>query len=91
MWQGRLREQRHGGAEAPEGVDVLLALDESHGARRDGHRADRLLVAGMTDVDDGVALRGADLQLMVDLGDQGADGVHDGAVVGRRGPLHLRR
>lgn len=42
-----------------------------------GHGADRFLVAFVTDVDDLVALAGSDLDLVVDLGNERADGVDD--------------
>ncbi len=56
-------------------------------AGRHRHRADRLLVALVADVEDGVALAGPDLELVVDLGDERADGVdHHPAPVAGRGP-----
>ena len=49
---------------------------------RDGHGPDRLLVALVADVEDGVALAGPHLELVVDLGHERADGVdHHPAVV----------
>src|SRR5437588_7348500 len=39
------------------------------------NRADRLVVALVADVDDGVPLASADADFVVDLGDEGADGV----------------
>ena len=49
---------------------------------RDRHRADRLLVALVADVDDAVALAGPHLHLVVDLGDERAHRVDDVAAVG---------
>src|SRR5579875_3332227 len=77
--EGRLGEQRHGRAGVLERVDVRLALDEADGARRDGHRPDGLLVAGVAHVDDGVALLRPHLELVVHLRHERAHRVHDGA------------
>ena len=49
---------------------------------------DRLLVAGVADVEDGIALAAAHLHLVVHLGDQRADRVHDHAVAGAGGVHH---
>ena len=51
----------------------MLDTVDGFGGHRDG--ALGLLVAGMTHVDDVEALSGPDLHLVVDLGDQWADGV----------------
>ena len=56
---------------------------------RDGHRADRLLVALVADVDDPVALAGAHLDLVVDLGDQRAHRVDHEAAPALGGGDHL--
>ena len=50
-------------------------LDEPDRLGRDGQRADRLVVAGVADVEDRVALPGADLGLVVHLGHERADRV----------------
>ena len=58
-----------------ERVDVGLGLDEHDVLGRLAHRALDLLVAGVADEDDRVALGGELLRLHVDLGDERAGGV----------------
>ena len=65
-----------------QGVEILLVLEEPHRLRRDGHCAHRLLVAGVTDVQDGEPLAAPHLELVVHLGHERADGVDDGAAPG---------
>ena len=79
--EGGLGQEGHRGAGRHDGgVHVGLGLDQVDGVGGHGHGADRLLVALVADVENGVALAGADLQLVVDLGDEGADGVDDDPV-----------
>ena len=66
-------------------------LEEPYRLRSDGHGAHSLLVAGMAHVQDGVPLAAADLELVVDLGDQRADRVDDDATLGSRRLDHLGR
>ena len=78
MAQRRLRQQRHRGTgrRAPgRDVDVVLRLDQADGVGGHGHGADRLLVALVAHIENGVALAGADLELVVDLGHERAHGV----------------
>ena len=56
-------------------------LDEADRVRRDRQRADRLVVAGVTDVEDRVALLGPYLGLVVHLGHERAHRVDDEPVV----------
>ena len=84
MAERGLGEQGDGAVGVVERGDVVLGLDEVDGVGRDRHRADRLVVALVADVDDGVALAGPHLDLVVHLGDQRADGVDDEAAVGTR-------
>ena len=67
-------------------------LEEPHRLGRDGHGAHRLLVAGVADVEDGVALAAPHLELVVHLGHERADGVDDDAALGpgRRDDLGSR-
>ena len=78
------------GLEVAERVEVLLALEEAHRLGGDGHGAHGLLVAGVADVEDRVALPAADLELVVHLGDERADGVDDHAAPGPGGLDDLR-
>ena len=55
-----------------EGRDLLLRLDEDDRVRNLAHRADDLLVPGVADEDDGVALGGVALGLHVHLGHERA-------------------
>ena len=78
--QRGLGQERHLGVvvvgpEIVQRVDVLDPLQQPHRGRSHGHRPDRLLVAVVADVEHGVALAGPDPQLVVDLGNEGADGV----------------
>ena len=57
--------------------DIVDRFDPVDRFGGDGHGADGLLVALVADVDDLVALAGSDLDLVVDLGDERADGVDD--------------
>jgi hypothetical protein len=68
-----------------------LVLDQADRLGGHGHGADRLLVAGVADVEDGVALAAADLELVVDLGHQRADGVDHHAALGPGRVDHLGR
>ena len=72
-------------------VDVVLVLDQPDRLGRDGEGADRLVVAGVADVEDRVALPGPDLGLVVDLGDERAHRVHDEAALGAGRGDHLGR
>ena len=65
-----------------EGGHVVDALDAVDRIGGHGHRADRLLVALVAHVDDLVALARTDLDLVVDLGDERADGVDHVAAPG---------
>ena len=65
-------------------------LDEVDGVGRDRHRADGLLVTGVTDVEDRVALVGPHLELVVDLGHERAAGVDHDAPSRRRRLFDLR-
>ena len=89
--EGRLGQKRHRGVRVRS--RAARSTSSSDWTRRtdvggDGHGADGLLVALVADVEDGVALAGPDLQLVVDLGDEGAHGVDDDpvAVGGPRPP-----
>ena len=53
-------------------VELLLPFEQVHRLRRDRERADRFVVAGVADVEDRVALPGAHLGFVVDLGDERA-------------------
>ena len=66
-------------------------LDQPHRLGRHSHGPDRLLVTGVPDVEHGVALGAAHLELVMDLGHQGADGIDDHAAVGPGRPDHLGR
>ena len=81
-----------GWSEVGQGGDVVDRLDPVDRVGGDGHRADRLLVALVADVDDLVALAGPDLHLVVDLGDERAHGVDHVAAAGpgRRDDLGRR-
>ena len=81
--QGRLGQDGDLGRVVDGGVvDVVLVLHEPHGGRRLGQGADGLVVAGVADVEDGVALAGPDPGLVVDLGHERAHGVdHETAPV----------
>src|ERR1700722_16833081 len=57
-------------------------LDAVHGVGSDGGGTDRLLVALVADVHDGVPLAGPHLDLVVDLLHQRAHRVHDRAAPG---------
>ena len=70
-----LGQEGDGPAGVGQGVDVGLGLDQVDRRRGHGHGAHRLVVALVADVDDGVALARPHLDLVVDLGDQGAHGV----------------
>ena len=72
-----------------ECADVALTLDEADRLGSDGHRPYGLFVACMTDIKDRVALPGAHLELVVDLGHQGTAGVDDDAPVRAGGALDL--
>ncbi len=65
---GDLRERR---------VELVFAFHEVDRFGGDGERADGFVVAGVADVEDGEALAGAHLGLVVDLGDERADRVDD--------------
>ena len=54
-------------------------LDQADRVGRDRERADGLVVAGVADVEDRVALAGPHLGLVVHLGDERAHRVHDEA------------
>ena len=71
--QRRLGQQRDRFVELRAGPSTS-ATDSTRCDRvgRDGHRADRLLVALVADVDDAVALAGPHLHLVVHLGDERA-------------------
>ena len=61
-------------------------LDQPDGVGRDRERADGLVVAGVADVEDRVALLRPHLRLVVHLGDERAHRVHDEpAVLAGRG------
>jgi len=77
-----LGKQGDGLLEVGERGNLLAGFDAMDVARSDRHRADRLFVAFMTDVDDLVALLGARLHFVVDLGDERTDGVDDIAALG---------
>ena len=64
-------------------------LDQPHRIGRHRHGAHRLLVAGVPDVEHGVALPAPHLELVVDLGDQGADRVDHHAALGPGRGHHL--
>ena len=97
VWASRATGSSNSGSAATSATRStrLIALG------RDGHRADRLLVALVADVDDAVALAGAHPHLVVDLGDERAHRVDDVAAprlgggddLGRRavGRQHDRR
>ena len=80
--QRGLGEQGDRLREGGQGVDLVDRLDPVDGVGRDRHRADRLLVALVADVDDLVALAGPHLHLVVDLGDERAHRVDDVAAAG---------
>ena len=67
------------GIEVAQRLEVLLVLEQADRLGGHGHGADRLLVTGVADVEHGVALAAADLQLVVDLRDEGADRIDDDA------------
>ncbi len=68
------------------GLDVVLGAHQANRVGSDRHGADSLFVALVPDVQDGVSLAGPDLELVVDLGDEGAHGVdHDPTTVAGRG------
>ena len=73
--QGGLGEQRHRLFRRLQPVDLRDRFDPIDRIGSDGHGADRLLVAVVADVDDPVALAGADLDLVVHLGDERAHGI----------------
>ena len=75
--QRRLGEQGDRTLDVGQLLDLLDRLDPIDRVGRHRHRADRLLVAFVADVDDAVALPGAHLHLVVDLGDQRAHRVDD--------------
>ena len=75
-------EERYGALGGWHGEDLVHGLYAVDRLGRYGHRPDRLLVAFVADVDDGVALRRTQLHLVVDLGHQRADCVDDGTPVG---------
>ena len=89
--QRGLGEQRHRLVELGERVDLADRLDAADRVGRDRHRADRLLVALVADVDDAVALAGAHLHLVVHLGDERAHRVDDEAAALLGGRDHLGR
>ena len=62
-----------------------------HRVRGDRDRADRFVVARVADVQDRVALPGPHPRLVVDLGDERADGIHDVPVRGAGRVDHGRR
>ena len=72
-------------------LELLDAFDQVHLARRDSHRAQGLVVPVMADVDDLKSLARSRLHLVVDFGDQGADGIDGDAGHFARGFHHLRR
>jgi hypothetical protein len=76
MRQGGLCEQRDRLAGLGQCVDLGDRLDPVDRIGRDRHRADRLLVTLVADVDDPISLSGSDLDLVVDLGDERADRIH---------------
>ncbi len=80
-----LGEQGHRLLERGEAVDLVDRLDPVDGLGGHRHGAHRLLVALVAHVDDLVALAGADLDLVVDLGDQRAHRVDHVAAVGLGG------
>ena len=63
--------------EVPERLEILLPLEEAHRLRGHRHGADRLLVPGVPDVEDGVALSAPHLELVVNLRHEWAHGVDD--------------
>ena len=73
--QGGLGEQCNRLVELGQRVHLGDRLDAADRVGCDRHRADGLLVTLVTDVEDAVALAGAHLHLVVDLGDERADGV----------------
>jgi putative radical SAM enzyme (TIGR03279 family) len=86
----RLGEQGHGGAWVEiEPLDVAFLLQQADGFRSDSHRPGSLLVAGVADVKDRVALSGAHLELVVHLGHEGTAGVDHHAAPGCCGLLDL--
>jgi len=89
--QRGLREQRDRLAEVVERVDLGDGLDAIDRVGGNGHRADGLLVALVTDVDDAIALARAHAHLVVHLGDERADRVDDVAAALPSGRDHLRR
>ena len=97
VWASRATGWSKSGRAATSSTRLDAVID----VRRHGHRADRLLVALVADVDDAVALAGAHLDLVVDLRDERAHRVDDVAAplagrgddLGRRavGRQHDRR
>ena len=91
MAEGGLGEDRHVVAQVGEGVHVVWVLDAVDRVGGHGDRALGLLVAGVAHVDDLVALVGAGLHLVVDLGHQWTDGVDRVATHLTGPPNHLGR
>ena len=80
--QRGLGKQGDGLLELGERSNLVARFDAMDVVGRDRHRADRLFVTFVTDVDDLVALLGAGLHLVVDLGDERTDRVDDIATLG---------
>ena len=70
-------------------LEVVVVLDQADRVGRDRQRARRLVVAAVADVEDGEALAGAHLGLVVHLGDERAHRVDHEAVVVPGGGDHL--
>jgi hypothetical protein len=90
--EGRLGQERHRAVRLHLGlVHLGLGLDQTDRRGGHGHGPDGLLVTLVADVENGVALAGPDLQLVVDLGDEGTDGVDDDPVQASGVGHHLGR
>ena len=79
MRQCGLCEERDRLFELGQRIDLGSRFDSADRVGRDGHGADRFLVALVADVQDAVALAGANLDLVVHLGDQRTHRVDDEA------------
>ena len=77
------------GADDVQILEVLFALEQPDRFGGDGHGPHRLLVPGMADVEDGVALATPHLELVVHLRHERAHGVHDGSAAGAGRLDHL--
>ena len=94
MREGRLGKHRDLGAVTEigqRGVEVFRSFDEPDGLGRHGQGADGFVVAGVADVQDGEALAHADAGLVVHLGDERADRVHNVATFGAGGGDNVGR